>query len=121
MKLQKNFFEPIRNFKGVLTYTSSPGNTDVIESFIEYYKRYHIQFDKEDIIVTYGGTEALMFAMLATCDVGGDEIIVPEPLYTSYNGLASMTSVNIVPILTKAEDGFKLPDLDSITKLITEN
>lgn len=115
----EEFFEPIRNFKGVLTYTSSPGNTDVIESFIEYYKRYHIQFDKEDIIVTYGGTEALMFAMLATCDVG-DEIIVPEPLYTSYNGLASMTSVNIVPILTKAEDGFKLPDLDSITKLITE-
>ena len=60
-----------------------------------------------------------MFAMLATCDVG-DEILIPEPLYTSYNGLASMTSVNIVPILTKAEDGFKLPDLDSITKLITE-
>ena len=115
----EEFFEPIRNFNGVLTYTSSPGNTDVIESFIEYYKRHNIQFDKEDIIVTYGGTEALMFAMLATCDVG-DEILIPEPLYTSYNGLASMTSVNIVPILTKAEDGFKLPDLDSITKLITE-
>lgn len=115
----EEFFEPIRNFKGVLTYTGSHGNIDLIESFIEYYKRYDIKFDREDIIVTYGGTEALMFAMLATCDVG-DEIIIPEPLYTSYNGLASMTSVNIVPILTKAEDGFQLPDLDSITKLITE-
>ncbi len=115
----EEFFQAIRNFSGVLTYTSSLGNTDVIESFIDYYKRYDIHFDKEDIIVTYGGTEAVMFAMLATCDVG-DEIIVPEPLYTSYNGLASMTSVNIVPITTKAEDGFKLPDFDSIVKLITE-
>lgn len=114
----EEFFEPIRNFKGVLSYSNSQGNKDLINSFIKYYEKYNIEFEEEDIIVTYGGTEALMFAMLATCDIY-DEILIPEPLYTSYNGLASVTSINIVPIFTKAENGFHLPDIDSIIKLIT--
>lgn len=114
----KEFYDAIKNVSGVLAYTKSEGKDELIESFIKYYKRHNIEFLKEDIIVTFGGTEALIFAMLATCDVG-DEILVPQPLYTSYNGLASMTSINIIPILTYAEEGFKLPQEVEITKLIT--
>lgn len=114
----EEFYKPIREFDGVLTYSNSLGNKELLDSFVEYYSRYNIKFKSDEIIVTFGGTEALIFAMLATCDVG-DEILVPEPLYTSYNGLASMTSINIVPILTKAEDGFHLPAASEIEKLIT--
>lgn len=114
----EEFFKPIREFDGILTYSNSLGNEDLLESFAEFYSRKKINFSKDNIMVTFGGTEAIIFAMLATCDVG-DEVLVPEPLYTSYNGLASMTSVNIVPILTKAEDGFCLPDKKFISELIT--
>lgn len=118
IKTPEEFFKPIREFDGILTYSNSLGNEDLLESFAEFYSRKKINFSKDDIMVTFGGTEAIIFSMLATCDVG-DEVLVPEPLYTSYNGLASMTSVNIVPILTKAEDGFCLPDKKIISELIT--
>lgn len=118
IKTPEEFFKPIRKFDGILTYSNSLGSEDLLESFVEFYARKKINFSKDDIMVTFGGTEAIIFAMLATCDVG-DEVLVPEPLYTSYNGLASMTSVNIVPILTKAEDGFCLPDKRNISELIT--
>lgn len=116
----EEFYEAVRNFKGVLPYANSAGYIELIESFIEYYERKNIKFDKEDIIVTIGATEALSMAMLVTCDVG-DEILVPEPLYASYNLLASQNSVNIVPIHTQVENGFSLPSEGEITKLITNN
>lgn len=115
----QEFYEAIRNFVGVLPYANSAGYVELIESFIEYYKRKNIEFKKEDIIVTIGATEALSMAMLVTCDVG-DELLVPEPLYASYNLLASQNSVKIVPIRTQVENGFSLPSEEEIVKLITD-
>lgn len=115
----REFYEAIRNFDGVLPYANSAGYVELIESFIEYYDNKNIKFDKEDIIVTIGATEALSMAMLVTCDVG-DELLVPEPLYASYNLLASQNSVNIVPIRTRVEKGFSLPSEEEIVKLITD-
>ncbi len=115
----QEFYEAIRNFEGVLPYANSAGYVELIESFIEYYKRKNIEFKKEDIIVTIGATEALSMAMLVTCDVG-DELLVPEPLYASYNLLASQNSIKIVPIRTQVENGFSLPSEEEIVKLITD-
>ncbi|HEY8888804.1 MAG TPA: pyridoxal phosphate-dependent aminotransferase [Clostridium sp.] len=102
----------------VLGYVNSRGMDPLIESFIKYYKEWDIEFSKNDIMVTNGGSEAIMFALIAICDPG-DEIIVPEPFYTNYNSLADLASVKIVPFITKAEDGFHLPSKEEITNKIT--
>jgi aspartate aminotransferase len=113
------FFEPIKNFnKDVLAYAHSQGITELIDSFIKYYEKHQIYFDEDEIIVTNGGSEALIFAMIATCD-HGEEVLIPEPFYTNYNGFSSMAGISVVPITTKAENGFHLPEKDEITKLIT--
>jgi len=102
----------------VLKYGNSQGIEPLIESFIKYYKEWDISFDKEEIMITNGGSEAIMFALMAICDPG-DEIIVPEPFYTNYNGFADVASVKIVPFITRAEDGFHLPVKEEITSKIT--
>ncbi len=115
----KEFFEPIKKFDDdVLAYAHSQGIPELIESFIKYYKKHNINFEKDEIIVTNGGSEALMFSLIATCNYG-DEILVPEPFYTNYNGFCSMAGVNVIPITTKAENGFHLPEKDEIVSLIT--
>ncbi len=115
----KEFFEPIKKFDDdVLAYAHSQGIPELIESFIKYYKKHNINFEKDEIIVTNGGSEALMFSLIVTCNYG-DEILVPEPFYTNYNGFCSMAGVNVVPITTKAENGFHLPEKDEIVSLIT--
>lgn len=115
----EEFYKAIRNFKGVLPYANSVGYIELIESFVEYYESKNIKFEKDDIIVTIGATEALSMAMLVTCDVG-DELLVPEPLYASYNLLVSQNSVNIVSIHTQVENGFSLPTEEVIARLITD-
>ena len=102
----------------VLKYADSQGISPLIESFIKYYKEWDIEFSKNEIMITNGGSEAIMFALMAICDPG-DEIIVPEPFYTNYNGFADVASVNVVPFITKAEDGFHLPSKEEITNKIT--
>ncbi|MGH4119889.1 pyridoxal phosphate-dependent aminotransferase [Clostridium sp.] len=113
------FIEGIENYsEKVLKYTNSQGIDSLIESFIKYYKEWDIDFEKDEIIITNGGSEAIMFALMAICDPG-DEIIVPEPFYTNYNGFADVSSVKVVPFITKAEDGFHLPSKEDITSKIT--
>jgi len=113
------FMKGINNYTDkVLGYVNSRGMDPLIESFIKYYKEWDIEFSKNDIMVTNGGSEAIMFALIAICDPG-DEIIVPEPFYTNYNSLADLASVKIVPFITKAEDGFHLPSKEEITNKIT--
>lgn len=102
----------------VLKYTNSQGIEPLIESFIKYYKEWDIEFQKDEILVTNGGSEAIMFALMAICDPG-DEIIVPEPFYTNYTGFADVSSVKVVPFTTKAEEGFHLPSKEEITSKIT--
>lgn len=119
IKTPETFFEGIHNFnEKVLKYASSQGIDPLIESFISYYKEWNINFEKDEIMVTNGGSEAIMFALMAICNPG-DEVIIPEPFYTNYNGFSAVAGVNVVPFLTKAEEGFHLPKKEEIVKKIT--
>jgi len=113
------FFEAIRNFReDVLAYSTSAGSNELIDAIRKYYQGYGIEYGREHIIITNGGSEALMFAMIALCDPG-DEILVPEPFYTNYNGFGQAVNVVIRPITTLAECGFHLPAAGEIEKLVT--
>lgn len=115
----KEFLEAIKDFdKEVISYAHSQGISELIDTFVKYYEGHDIHFEKDEIIVTNGGSEALIFALIATCD-HEDEVLIPEPFYTNYNGFSNMTGVNVVPITTKAENGFHLPEKDEIAKLIS--
>lgn len=109
-----------RNFnEKVVAYGPSQGLEEYLKGLVGYYSTYDIKLDTEDIIVTTAGSEAVMFALLGACDYG-DEVIVPEPFYTNYNGFAEMTGVKIKPLTTQATDGFSLPEDDKIINLITK-
>jgi len=119
IKTPDEFFDAIKNYREeVLSYELSTGMPELIKSFIEYYKKHNIYFDEDEILITNGGSEALIFSLMAICD-DGEEILIPEPFYTNYNGFSTMTGVKVIPITTKAEDGFHLPDKSEITKLIS--
>ena len=102
----------------VLAYGPSQGLEIYRENLVRYYKKHGIILDVDDIIVTTAGSEAIVFAMLVTCNEG-DEVIIPEPFYTNYNGFATMTGVKIIPLTTYAEQGFRLPSNEKIESLIT--
>ena len=101
----------------VLEYGPSQGLDVYRKGLVEYYHNQGIEVNENDIIVTTAGSEAITFAMMVICNEG-DEIIVPEPFYTNYNGFATMASIKLVPLTTYAEDGFKLPSSDKIEALI---
>jgi aspartate aminotransferase len=88
------------------------------EKLVDFYNRYEVSMTTEQIIVTNGGSEALLFAMLACADAG-DEIIVPEPFYANYNGFAKTLDINIVPITAHIEDGFALPAMEDFEQKIS--
>ncbi len=102
----------------VLAYSRSEGSQEYREKISTYYKKNEIPVEANDIIVTTGGSEALLFAMGTICDQG-DEIIIPEPFYANYNGFATASGVNIVPVISKIEDNFALPPISEFEKLIT--
>ena len=102
----------------VLEYAVSPGLPELISSLQQYYTTYNMDFESDEILVTNGGSEALLFALMATCDPK-DNILVPEPFYSNYNGFSQSINVNITPITTKAEEGFHLPSKEKIQSLIT--
>lgn len=115
----QEFFDAIVDFKeNVLKYANSQGIDDLIQSFITYYKEWGINFEKNEMMVTNGGSEAILFALMTICDFG-DEIIIPEPFYTNYNGFSDVAGVKVVPFITKAEEGFHLPKKEVITEKIT--
>lgn len=102
----------------ILAYTRSEGSQEYREKIAKYYKRNNIPVEANDIIVTTGGSEALLFAMGSIADVD-DEIIIPEPFYANYNGFATASGVKIVPVISKIEDNFALPPISEFEKLIT--
>ncbi|MBS3742635.1 MAG: pyridoxal phosphate-dependent aminotransferase [Candidatus Cloacimonetes bacterium] len=109
-----------RNFaEEVLAYGPSQGLKLYRENLVNYYKRHGIEVNPDEIVVTTAGSEALIFAMMVTCDPG-DEIIIPEPFYTNYNGFSTIADVKIVPLTTYAEEGFDLPDKKTIEAKITD-
>ncbi|MEA2095816.1 MAG: pyridoxal phosphate-dependent aminotransferase [Candidatus Cloacimonadota bacterium] len=116
----KEMLDVYKNYDSkVLAYGPSQGLDIYRNNLVNYYGRHNIELNADDIIVTTAGSEAIVFALLTACNVG-DEVIVPEPFYTNYNGFATMTGVKIVPLTTYAEEGFKLPGDDKIKELINE-
>ena len=103
----------------ILAYTRSEGSEGYRTKISAYYHRNNIPVEAEDIIVTTGGSEALLFAMGTIADQG-DEIIIPEPFYANYNGFATASGVKIVPVISKIENNFALPPISEFEKLITD-
>ncbi len=102
----------------ILAYTRSEGSEPYRQKIAGYYQRNNIMVEADDIIVTTGGSEALLFAMGSIADAG-DEIIIPEPFYANYNGFAVASGVKIVPVISKIENNFALPPIAEFEKLIT--
>ena len=102
----------------VLAYSRSEGSEEYRTKIANYYKKNNINVTADEIIVTTGGSEALLFAMGSITDPG-DEIIIPEPFYANYNGFSVASGVNVVPVVSKIEDNFALPAISEFEKLIT--
>mgnify|MGYP006162855183 FL=1 len=102
----------------VLEYSHSAGFESYRNKLSQYYKNHGLPIDTQDIIITTGGSEALLFAMGSTMDAG-DEIIIPEPFYANYNGFSTASGVNVVPVISGIETGFALPPIEAFEKLIT--
>ena len=102
----------------VLAYSHSAGNESYRKKLVQYYAKNNIEVTENEIIVTTGGSEAILFGFMACLDVG-DEVIVPEPFYANYNGFAIMADVSVVPIASKIETGFALPPIEDFEKAIT--
>jgi len=102
----------------VLEYSPSDGFRSFREKLVGYYDQYQIKVSADDIIITTGGSEAVLFAFLA-CLNPGDEIIVPEPAYANYMAFAISAGATIRPVVSTIEEGFALPHINEIEKLIT--
>ncbi len=102
----------------VLEYSHSAGFESYRNKLSAYYKNQGLPVETKDIIITTGGSEALMFALGSTLD-NGDEIIIPEPFYANYNGFATASGVKVVPVISGIETGFALPPMEAFEKLIT--
>ncbi len=112
-------FEALKNIdREVLEYSPSDGLPSLRAKLKEYYHRFNIDVDVDDIIVTSGGSEAVLFAFMACLDPG-DEIIVPEPAYANYMAFAISAGAKIVSIPSSIDKGFALPPIEEFEKLIT--
>jgi aspartate aminotransferase len=102
----------------VLEYSHSAGNESYRKKLVGYYKSVGIDVNEKQIIITTGGSEAILFGFMACLDAG-DEVIIPEPFYANYNGFAVEAGVSVVPITSHIENGFALPPIEAIEAKIT--
>ena len=102
----------------VLEYSHSAGNESYRKKLVGYYKSVGIDVNEKQIIITTGGSEAILFGFMACLDAG-DEVIIPEPFYANYNGFAVEAGVSVVPITSYIENGFALPPIEAIEAKIT--
>ncbi len=102
----------------VVEYSHSAGILSYRKKLVEYYKRCDIDVTEDQIIVTCGGSEGILFAFMA-CLNPGDEVIIPEPFYANYNGFAVTAGVVVKPVISNIETGFALPPISEFEKLIT--
>lgn len=104
----------------VIGYGPSQGLPEVRDSFVEYYHRHGLELGQDNIYITSGGSEAIVFALMAVTSPG-DEIIIPEPYYANYNGFAAMGGAKIVPVTSRLEDGFHLPEIAEFERAVGPN
>lgn len=102
----------------VLAYSRSEGAEEYRKKIAKYYHKNNIDINHKDIIVTTGGSEALLFAFGSIMDED-DEIIIPEPFYANYNGFSIASGINVIPVISKIENNFALPPIEEFEKLIT--
>lgn len=102
----------------ILEYSHSAGFESYRTKLSQYYTSHGLPIDTADIIITTGGSEALLFALGSTMDAG-DEIIIPEPFYANYNGFSVASGVTVVPVISTIDEGFALPPIADFEKLIT--
>ena len=113
-------FDAFRSFKDpVLGYGPAQGYKELHTAMCDYFAEYGIPLVPDNILITTGGSEAILFAFNVVADPG-DEIIVFEPFYTNYNGYASIANVTLVPLTLRGEDGFRLPSEKEIEAKITK-
>ncbi|ARV14014.1 pyridoxal phosphate-dependent aminotransferase [Polaribacter sp. SA4-12] len=101
-----------------LAYARSEGSEEYRNKLVDYYKKHKVNVTSDNIVVTTGGSEALLFTIGSITDPG-DEIIIPEPFYANYNGFSTASGVTVVPVISKIEDNFALPKIEEFEKLIT--
>jgi len=112
-------YDAMKKYKEkVLAYGPSQGLLRLRSTISEYLAHYGIEMSPDEIFITTGGSEAIIFSLMAIADMG-DEILIPEPFYTNYNGFAAMSSLKIIPIPTRVEQGFHLPPEQEIVKRIS--
>ena len=102
----------------VIAYSHSAGYLSCREKLAQYYKSVNINVTPEEILVTTGGSEAILFAFNSCLDFG-DEVIIPEPFYANYNGFALTCGVKVKPIISTIDNGFALPSIEEFEKIIT--
>lgn len=111
--------DAIKNMdRKVIEYSHSAGFESYRSGLAAYYQKTGIPVNTEDIIITTGGSEALIFGFMTTCDPG-DEVIIPEPFYANYNGFAVTAGLTVVPVASSIESGFALPPVEEFEKKIT--
>lgn len=114
-----SFFEGLNNYKEkIVTYSDSKGILKLRESFVKSYKLSGIDIDEEDILITQGGSEAILFVLMAICNEG-DEVLIPEPFYSNYSSFSTFAGAKVRAIPTTIENSFHLPTQEEIEKLIT--
>lgn len=112
--------DAIHNFEPrVLEYSHSAGFESYRTKLATYYQSIGIHVTSDNLLVTTGGSEALIFGLMTTCNPG-DEVIIPEPFYANYNGFAVMAGLTVVPVTASIESGFALPPVEEIEKKITQ-
>ncbi|MBQ5344777.1 MAG: pyridoxal phosphate-dependent aminotransferase [Acidaminococcaceae bacterium] len=114
------FMEAIRNFdQKVVAYGNSQGDMNLIKAIQKYYDSWNMHYETKNIYITNGGSEALELAIFSLCDPG-DEILVFEPYYANYTTFAKLASAKVTAVPTSAEDGYRLPDQETVEKYIND-
>ena len=120
IKTPNEFFDAIRNYsEETLSYSNSEGRRELIEAISNYYMKLGMEYSNNEILITNGGSEALIFTLIAIYDED-EEILIPEPYYANYNSFFNMLKIKVNPIMTYAENGFHLPKIEEIERSITK-
>lgn len=110
--------ERLVNIPEIVAYSPSAGTAECLAVLQRYYEKVGLPLQRNEIIATAGGSEAVLFAVLATCN-DGDEILIIEPFYTNYTAFATMAGVRLVPVASRGEDGFHLPPIAELEQART--
>lgn len=115
----KPFWDAVKSYdEKVLAYGLSDGFPELKDAVAAYFGRFGVSLSQSDIQVTTAGSEAILYSLCLVSDPS-DEVLVFEPFYTNYNGFGTIAGINVVPVTTKAEDGFAIPSFEAIEKKVT--